>query len=135
MSDQAAQRSLAVLLDALNRKRPLVFTGDVLVAFDTDVPDADLWRAQAQMILDADDLAALRTLVPAAGDDDPPFVPFPPPVDELAEEALSDGEADLFAEESGWLPTPPRLRTVAITIAALLAFALLAYVQSQLPVS
>lgn len=48
------------LLDALRKKKPLVWNGDVLLVFEYDVPDSDLWTAQASMVLDADDFAALE---------------------------------------------------------------------------
>lgn len=57
---QGARGPLVALIAALRRRKPLCFTGNVLVAFAEDVPDSDLWRARAEMVLDADDLAALE---------------------------------------------------------------------------
>lgn len=59
---EGAHGPLAVLLAALRTRKPLCFTGGCLVRFDADVPDADLWRAQATMVLDQDDLAGLEKL-------------------------------------------------------------------------
>jgi hypothetical protein len=58
---------LAALLGALRKRKPLCFNGNVLVAFTADVPNIDLWKAQAEMVLDADDLAALDALLSQPG--------------------------------------------------------------------
>jgi hypothetical protein len=58
-----AEGPLRVLAEALRKRKPLCFTGDVLVAFECDVPDSELWRSQAAMVLDQDDLAAIERLV------------------------------------------------------------------------
>jgi hypothetical protein len=49
-------------MEALRTRTPLVWSGNVLVVFDHDVPDSELWRAQARMVLDADDFADLERL-------------------------------------------------------------------------
>lgn len=51
------------LIDALKSKKPLVWNGDVLVVFDCDVPDSDLWKAQATMVLDQDDFSVLEKMI------------------------------------------------------------------------
>lgn len=56
---------------------------------------------------------------------------------EAAEQPLSDTEADLHVEESGWLPRRefkrPDPSTVAWVLAVAGVIALLIYIQSQLP--
>ena len=54
--------ALLALLEALRTKRPIVWNGDVLVVFEADVLDAELWRAQATMVLDVDDFRDLEQM-------------------------------------------------------------------------
>jgi hypothetical protein len=54
---EAPAGPLRALVDALSRGRPLFWTGEVLVEVDADFP-ANV--GQASMVLDADDMAALR---------------------------------------------------------------------------
>jgi hypothetical protein len=75
----AAAGPLAALLDALERKRVLLWTGNVLVEMDVEAAEADtaMWRSQATMVLDADDYAALRLLAEGEQDaeDEPEALP------------------------------------------------------------
>jgi hypothetical protein len=54
---EAPAGPLRALVDALSRGRPLFWTGEVLVEVDVDFPAG---VGQATMVLDADDMAALR---------------------------------------------------------------------------
>lgn len=56
---EVAAGPLRTLVDALDRGRPLFWTGEVLVEVDADPPRI----GQATMVLDADDMAQLRTAV------------------------------------------------------------------------
>jgi plasmid maintenance system antidote protein VapI len=59
-----AQGALNALVDALKRRRVLLWTGNVLVELDANPEDAmaPLWRSQATMVLDEGDFNALRSL-------------------------------------------------------------------------
>lgn len=59
-----AMNALDALLWALKERKPLVWNGNVLLAFEYDVKNSELWTAQAQMVLDADDFEALCALWP-----------------------------------------------------------------------
>lgn len=54
---------LRALLEALKSGSVVLSNGSVLIGFDREYTDADLWRANAAMLLDQDDIASLEALL------------------------------------------------------------------------
>lgn len=83
--------ALMALVEALEAGKPLVWNGDVLLAFTCDVPDSELWRSQAEMVLDQDDFKALKNFAGVRG------------------RSLADTEAETHAEGKAMADPPGRV--------------------------